>query len=504
MSFSNSQYDVVLAYPPAEVVMEIWDTPRFPAIGLAYVANYLANNSTVVPAVIDGRLSRFTLQETVDQIVDLNPKIVGISAMTHMVHTASRLAAEVKKIIKDVKVVLGGFHASALPERTLMEFPSFDYIIAGEAEMAFRDLTEGLLRGQPIDHIEGLWYRKNEEIIGNGRGLVPPTLDELGQPGWHLFDQEVIEKYCTLLPMMGNRGCPFACNFCARPYGRSVRYRSVESICDEIENNLKFLKPGVFVNPYTDVEGGSNGRNMQFYDETFSVDKKFTIRLCEEIVKRGLADKVKWECNVHANTVDENLAKAMKEAGCVQASMGVESGDEVILKQMGKGVTLARIIEAHQIFKDAGIDILGFFTLGHPDETRLQIWRSIRLAIKLNSDITAFGIIVPYPGTEIWEMVQRGEGGYKNLSANWEDYNKQLGDAVEYGNVYRWEMEVYQLVAYTLIFLLNFRIREMFVLIKAQSKLIRATVKKIFSPLVKGPFFHHPSRVAITAIERKP
>src|SRR5262249_19041659 len=158
--------------------------------------------------LIDGRLSRYSLEETIDEIVKLQPKVVGISAMTSMILTADRVIRGVKERLPGVKAVLGGFHATFLPERTIEEFPSFDYLAVGESEMSFATLVERLLAGKDCHNIPGIWFNDGKKIVQSGRGSTPPTLDALGEPGWHLYDQEEMTKYVKSLPVMSQRGCP--------------------------------------------------------------------------------------------------------------------------------------------------------------------------------------------------------------------------------------------------------------------------------------------------------
>ena len=388
MSFSASQYDVVLLYPPAEEILEIYDVPEFPNIGIAYVGHYLETHGNVTPACIDARLSRLSLEETVERIVALRPRVLGIGAMTPMVLAAAEVAARVKEQLPEVRTVLGGFHATFLPERSLEEFPAFDYVAVGESELSFCDLVQRLLSGATCEDIPGIWSRTNSGLSQQGRGTIPPTLDELGEPGWHLFDPADLAQYCSTLPVMGVRGCPFACNFCSRPYGRKVRKRTPSRIVDEIERNVERFGIG----------------KLHFYDETFSVDRRHTEELCRDVLERSLP--VTWTCTVHANTVDLDLARLMKQAGCSQVGYGVESGDPAILKAMGKGVDQQRIERARRILKEVGITTLGFFIFGHPNETRRSIWRTIRFAVRLNPDVAAIGILDRYLGTR-----DSGRGG---------------------------------------------------------------------------------------------
>jgi anaerobic magnesium-protoporphyrin IX monomethyl ester cyclase len=466
VAFAKNQYDVVLVYPPAEVILEIYDVPDFPAIGIAYVGNYLEKTASITPALIDARLSRLSLQETIDAIVALRPKVIGISAMTSMVITADKVVRGVKERLPGVKAILGGFHATFLPDRTIQEFPSFDYLAVGESEVSFATLVQRLLRGEDCHGIHGIWFNDGEKIVSSGRGDIPPTLDELGEPGWHLYDPAVMAEYVKSLPVMTQRGCPFSCTFCSRPYGQLVRRRTPALVIDEIARNVDRFGVG----------------KIHFYDETFTVDKKHTRSLCEGLIERGLPARLGFTSMVHANTIDLPLAKLMKQAGCVYVGYGVESGDDDIIKLMKKGVTKERLIRARKILRDAEITTMGYFMVGHPNETRRSIWRTIRFMAQLNPDVAAIGIVVPYPGTETWEMARKGEGGYVNMSLNWEDYNKQLGNAVELRNISRREVEFYQLCGYFLLYTLNLRFKDLFLIAHQHLPLLTSMLMKVLFP----------------------
>lgn len=129
-----------------------------------------------------------------------------------------------------------------------------------------------------------------------------------------------MKRYCRRIPIMSQRGCPFACNFCTRPYGRVVRRRSPEIIADEIERSVETLGVTIF----------------QFYDETFTLHRQHVTDICRGIFARGLS--IKWNALVHANTVDRELFDWMKRAGCVEVCMGVETGNDAIMKTMKKRV----------------------------------------------------------------------------------------------------------------------------------------------------------------------
>ena len=149
---------VLLVNPPAEVVRECYDTPDYPHIGLAYVAGYLKTHGLDVK-VIDGKLARLTVEQTVQGIVSYHPRILGLTAMTHMITTAAKIARAVRAACPDTVIVLGGFHGSFLPERTLREFPPFDYLIVGEGEMAFLDFVRAVFADEDPAGVQGVASR---------------------------------------------------------------------------------------------------------------------------------------------------------------------------------------------------------------------------------------------------------------------------------------------------------------------------------------------------------
>ena len=490
MAFDKETYDVVLIETPSMYVIERYDQPPFPDIGTAYIGNYLEQHSGISVAIIDAKLSRYDINQTIEKALELQPKIVGISSMTHLVKTAARISDSLKKHLPELTTVLGGYHATFLPGETVNEFPTFDFICAGEGEIAFNELCEKILKhDKNIYDIKGMWNITNGIVKDNGRGEIPKTLDELGVPGWHLFDQDIMKRYTTEFPLMTMRGCPFSCNFCSRPYGQIVRKRTPKLIVDEIENNLKSY----------------NVEYIEFWDETFTVNKEHTRLICEEIISRNLT--IKWRCQTHANTLNKEIVALMKRAGCVLGAFGVESGNDEILANMGKGASKKRIINARNFFKDAGITTCSFFIFGHPNETINSIWDTIKFATKLDCEETAIGIMVPYPGTEIYDMAKKGENGYVKMSFDWDDYNKQLGNAVELVTISRRKIELMQLSAYFWLYIVNGRLKDIYRMIKVSGnhniwRLVFSIILKIIFPKSSKRFFKKKSLTSPVPGER--
>lgn len=459
--FSNKQYDIVLVQPPAKQHIEQYDTPDYPAIGIGYVGGYLEKKFGHTPAIVDARLARLTIEETVRAVVRLQPKVVGISSLTHTVLIANELANHIKKQLPTAQLVLGGVHATFLPERSLKEFPVFDYVVAGEGEKAFGTLVTDIIDGKKPGKIKGVCYFDKGHFIDNGRSDYIQDLDDVDSPGYHLFDQEVLKKNLKTLPVITQRGCPFTCNFCSRPYGKTVRKRTNSSVIQEINENISRYSPN----------------KIEFYDETFSADRAKTLDLCQQLNEKQF--QVPWICSTHVSKIDEQLIDAMIRAGCNDIRTGVESGNLQIIKQMGKAISHEQILKAYTILKKKNITTTAFFLMGHPNENHKTLWETIRFAILLNADKTAIGIMVPYPGTKIWQMATQGTHGYKKLSTNWQDYNKQLGNAVELEHIPRRMLEFYQIVCYGLIFLVNLRFRDFFSMLSENKNLVRKIIIKI-------------------------
>jgi radical SAM superfamily enzyme YgiQ (UPF0313 family) len=385
--------------------------------------------------------------------------------MTHEIATAAKIAEGVRCACPETVIVLGGFHGTFLPERTLREFPVFDHIIVGEGEMACLDFVRAVFAGRDPSDIQGVASRTLTrdgtiaDVRLNGRGAVAENLDDLGMPAWELFPP------AEMYPVMTQRGCPFGCNFCSRPYGRKVRRRSPAHVVAELTRSVEQY----------------GCRHVDFYDETFTVRRDHVHVLCDAIIEAGLHKQLTFWSYVHANTIDLPTARKMKRAGFGEVGFGVESGNPQIMRQMQKGVTRDDVLKARKMFREAGLKFAAYFIIGHPKETKRSAKDSIDLAVRLNPDSVAFGIMTPYPGTQIWEMATRGQGGYKMLSMKWEDFNKQTGSALELTTLSRRQMELLQLRAYITVYVRNLRFREMLQAIIGNRKRIAFILRKLLS-----------------------
>lgn len=229
-----------------------------------------------------------------------------------------------------------------------------------------------------------------------------------------------------------------------RPYGKKVRERSPENVLNEIDHVIHTYHPMIY----------------RFNDETFAFNRDRAMKIADGIIEKGLS-RTRKHASMRANMIDHGLLEKMKQAGFVYIDLGIETGDEEMLNRIKKGVTFEQIKNAVKMVKKAGIKVGGNYIIGHPGETVETAKKTIKFAIKLNCDFNAIGLMVPYPCTEIANMAKKGEWGYKLLSSDWKDYNKQIGNALELETLSRKQMEWLQATGYVKIYLYNLRLLDL-------------------------------------------
>jgi len=426
---------VLLVNPPPRMQVDQFDTPDFGRVGLAYLAAMLRRDPACDVAIVDARLERLRHDQVLDRARAFGPDVVGVTAFTNEVRAAARVARGVKRALPEAVTVLGGPHVSALPEVTLAEFPEFDIGVVGEGEHTFDALAHALAARAPLDGIAGLVFRRG----GLPRRTAPREderdLDAFPRPAWDLLPPSRRALLVT------QRGCPYACNFCQNPGGRRVRQHSVARVLADIEWLL------------------ANHRTEEFLvcDEIFTVDAPRTGALLDAMIAAGLGRRARWWAQTHVNTASRALFEKMRAAGCYRVGLGIETGDADAMRAMHKGTSRARVVAARRMAAEAGLPVEGLFILGHPHETWRSALRTVDFAVELDPEIPVFSTMVPYPGTEVAAMAARGEGGYRLLSRDWDDYINQLGHSLAFEHLSRRQMELLQMYGYLKVFAANGR-----------------------------------------------
>jgi len=433
---SGKKYHVCLINPPVLAVLEPWyDTPDFGRTGLAYLAGYLRQFDDYAVTIIDAKFERLSFKEVEEKVARLNPDMVGLTAFTNEIKPAAYQAALIKKNNPNIVTVIGGVHITALPVQTLKEFASFDIGVVGEGEITLLELCEAIRHNYDLQGVSGLVYRDRNGIKQTRDRLRIADQDSIPFPAWDL-----LPKARTYF-VQSVRGCPYNCLFCMNPNGKVARKRSVENVIRELLYIIDTFKP----------------ERISFGDELFSVDMERTAHLLDEMIRHQIGQKVKWDVQTHVNYVNEALFKKFRQANVDRVELGIETGDEQALRKMGKGTNLEVIIKACEAGKAAGVNIGTFLLFGQPNETMDSLQKTIDIAVKINPQLPMFGLMTPYPGTEIARMAANGEGGYRLLTTDWDEYNKQIGGAMEFANLNRQQIEWMQTKAYLYVYLKNHR-----------------------------------------------
>jgi len=376
-------------------------------IYLGYVAAILEKEG-IETKIIDAVAEEYDSEKFVLAVSNEKPNICFIETSTPTINEDLRNAKSLKGSL-NTEIFFFGAHVTTFHWQIMEENHFLTGIIRGEFEYTIRDIA----MQRPYHEILGLTFRKKifpDEIIVNKDRPLIENLDALPFPAWHQFDLSIYDSFLHRSPsiiMLTSRGCPFHCTFCLWPdvlYGHKQRFRSPENICDEIE--ILIEKYGM--------------REIKFDDDTFALNKKRVIALCDEIRKRGYHKKIVWNCFGHITQSDEELYKWMMEAGCVRVNFGIESGSQKILDMIKKKIDMEKAKETISICKKLGIETYCTFMVGFPHENEEDIEQSISTAIKLNPDFIQVSYVVPYPGTQMYNEGMRD----KRLvhAEKWENY----------------------------------------------------------------------------------
>ncbi|MBU2473004.1 MAG: radical SAM protein [Patescibacteria group bacterium] len=363
-----------------------------PPLGLMSLATSL-RNSGHFPKILDYLIENFNQDSLFNDIQKVD--LIGITSVSPHINNALNLARLIKKKFPDKIIVLGGAHASLLPQETIENNPFIDFLIRGEGEIRIIQLIEYIQGQIKLKELDGIVFKKDGKIINLQPKKFIQNLDNLPMPAYDLIPFKKYSLYLQsqfqpAITMLTSRGCPFNCIYCSKPvFGSSIRTRSPKSILEEII----FLKKNY------------NIKEIIFYDDSFTLKKEKITKFCQLIIENNI--KINWKCETRVNLVDQELLNLMKKAGCYMICYGIESGNQKILDILKKGITLEQIEKAIIITKKAKIKILGYFMIGIPQETEKNIKETINFAKKLNPDYAQFSIATAYPGTELYQIAEK-------------------------------------------------------------------------------------------------
>lgn len=394
----NKGGKVLLIYPPTGVydradrcqapVEEEGIEMIRPPMDLAYMAAMIekAGKTAIIK---DYPTERRNISNFKKDLRKIKPDILVLSVTTPTLDLDIKCCTLAKKINPGIITVAKGAHFYEFDKEVLAKCKDLDIVIRGEVELAIYEIT----KGKRFKEIKGISYRSGKRIIRNKERPLLEDLDNLPFPARHLLNNELYRFPDTGLPyalILSGRGCPGGCIFClvGKVSGKKLRVRSVISIINEIESCIKNF----------------NIRTFFFRADTFTWKKNWVKEFCEELIKRNL--KIRWGTNSRVDTIDEEMVKMMKKAGCDVIGFGIESGNQEMLDKMGKNITLEKSQEAVRFCHKHKIKTLLFFIIGLPWENEQAIEDTINFAKELPGTFYNFSVAYPFPGTEFAKIAR--------------------------------------------------------------------------------------------------
>lgn len=385
---------VVLVYPSADdSVQTFYAFNKKQRIGykppqsVLILATYLRSKGFTDVHCLDAQVDELSPEQTAQRLVEMAPDVIGITAWTDFWYPVWRTLTSARERLPNALLVVGGPHATVYPEETLTASPA-DYVVAGDGEDVLLSLIDALQRGVPVPDEAGLWRKSPDGAA------IPPSepfavvrdITAIPPPDRTLLD---FRRYSSVLTpseyettMVTSRGCPYKCVFCKMEV-QKVYARSAEQVIEEFR---QIADLGI-----TDV---------QVYDDTFTWGNKRAMDICRGMIDSNI--KVSWAIRDRVNRVTPELYRLLKQAGCNRVHFGVETGSPRVLKESGKFITLEQVHKAMEIARDVNMTVMCYFMFGFLNETMEDAEMTVELAKKLNPDYVSFGVLIPYPGTEIY------------------------------------------------------------------------------------------------------
>jgi anaerobic magnesium-protoporphyrin IX monomethyl ester cyclase len=353
-----------------------WHKPKYveyswPPLYL-YQLNSIIPNSKVMDLIKNN-------SDPINLIKNENPDIILCNIGSQTIVEDLKFFKQLKQNIK-VKIIVFGQHPTVDPIDTLKN-GIIDICIRGEPENIIKYLIDNINNPNKLKLIDGVCFK---EQISKKKNLVE-NLDKLPIPNRKInsksYHNPLVHNapYATILI---SRGCPFSCTFCTVPtvYGKTFRKRSVNNVIDELKTLQK-----------------QGYKELFFRDENLTLNKQYLSNLCEEMIKQNLI--FSWICNSRVDTVDTKLLQLMKQSGCHLIKFGVESSNQKTLDYLKKGTTKKQIENTFNLCNKIGIETLGHFMIGNPNETEKDILNTLDFSKKLNPTYASFDILIYYPKT---------------------------------------------------------------------------------------------------------
>jgi anaerobic magnesium-protoporphyrin IX monomethyl ester cyclase len=368
---------------------------NWPPAWAAYIAGALKTAGFDDVHFIDAMTNDLPDEVIAERLAALQPDVVGTTAITPSIYTAERLLEIARDTVPNALRVLGGIHATFMYQQVLTEAPWVDVIVRGEGEEIIVDLMRTVAEGRwPEDRqqVKGLAFRDGERIVATQAASTVKDLDGI-TPDWSLLEWD---KYIYVplgvkvaIPNMA-RGCPFTCSFCSQwKFWRDYRVRDPIKVVDEIETLVNDHGVGFFI----------------LADEEPTINRRKFIQFCEELIARGLPDKIQWGINTRVTDImrDKELLPLYRKAGLVHVSLGTEAAAQLKLDQFNKETKVADNKEAIRLLREADIFVEAQFIVGLDNETPETLEETYRMAWDWQPDLANWAMYTPWPFTPLFK-----------------------------------------------------------------------------------------------------
>ena len=369
------------------------DAYLFPPLGIMYLSSHLRANTGHEPLLFDCVERGWSAAEAAREVAAMRPGVLGVTANSHNLVNVREVIEEVRRLLPDVFVVIGGSHVTSFPEESA-RFPGVDVAVRGDGEEILAALLDHLDAGTDWRGLDNLSFLHDGEAVVTARREPTEDLDTFPFPDRagltpdRYYTPGMKEARATTV--MSSRGCPFNCAFCSVPH--KYRTRSAANIVDELEYCNKAL--GI--------------REFHFIDDIFNITPERVIEISEEILARSL--DIYWGYKAGCTAVSEEMLRISRKAGCIRMHYGVETWSDAGLESLSKKARLKDIRRAFTLTRAAGIRPIAYMIVGCPHErTEDEVFNAVRFVKTLKPDYVVFSLYTPYPDAPIFdEGVRKG------------------------------------------------------------------------------------------------
>ncbi|MCC6006624.1 MAG: magnesium-protoporphyrin IX monomethyl ester anaerobic oxidative cyclase [Rhodobacteraceae bacterium] len=371
---------------------------NWPPAWVAYLTGHLRAAGFDDIHFIDAMTNHMSDETLAARLAELDPDIVGTTAITPAIYTAEEVLAIARRVVPRALRVLGGIHATFMYRQVLTEAPQVEVIVRGEGEEIMTELVRAVAAGKWPEGrraIRGLAFREGDEIVATQAAPTVKDIDAI-DPDWSLLEWD---KYIYIplgvkvaIPNMA-RGCPFTCSFCSQwKFWRDYRVRDPIKVVDEIERLVNDHGVGFFI----------------LADEEPTINRRKFVQFCEELIARGLPDRIKWGINTRVTDIwrDRDLLSFYRKAGLVHVSLGTEAAAQMKLDQFNKEPTVAQNKEALRLLREADIFVEAQFIVGLDNETPETLEETFQMAWDWQPDLANWAMYTPWPFTPLFQELR--------------------------------------------------------------------------------------------------